>query len=587
MKRALVVLSALAIFSVGAFATQSAEPVDTAAIQKIRAEGLEKSQVMETMFWLTDRYGPRLTGSPWFEEAGDWAVKQLQTYGATNARKERFAYGRGWILANFHATMTEPRGMPIIGMPKAWSGGTKGTVTAEVVRADIANEADAAKYKGKLAGKIVLTQSVRAVRMFDQGDGTVLRYADQDGKWLKEALTMPAARGGGGRAGGGRGAGAAAAGAAGAGAGAGDGGAAAAGAAGAAGAGAGRAGAAGAPAPGGAAAGRGGRGGGFNVNQFYKAEGVVAIFDRGGNSDMAAGGSDLTWQQQHPDGGTFAVQSGGSAAADPSTALPQVTLAVEHYNRMVRLVEHNVPVKVELNIDVRFNEETPARPTGFNVVAEIPGTDKADEIVLIGAHFDSWHGATGATDNAAGSAAMMEAIRIIKTTGLRPRRTIRIALWGAEEGGLVGSRTYAREHLGTAQEPRPELAKTVAYFNLDNGTGKVRGIWMQSNSGVKPIFESWIAPLKDLGVEILGPRSVTQTDHTSFDSLGVPAFQFVQERYEYNSRTHHTNMDFLDRVQPDDMKQIATVAAVFAWQAANRDQPLPRKPAAAPAGGGQ
>jgi Zn-dependent M28 family amino/carboxypeptidase len=225
---------------------------------------------------------------------------------------------------------------------------------------------------------------------------------------------------------------------------------------------------------------------------------------------------------------------------------------------------------------VKFNEETAAL-SGFNVVGEIPGTDKKDEIVLLGAHFDSWQSATGATDNAAGSASMMEALRIIKAAGLQPRRTIRIALWGAEEGGLLGSKNYVTEHLGTKDAPKPEAAKLAAYFNLDNGTGKVRGIWMQSNPAVEPIFRAWIAPLKDLGVTILGPRSVSQTDHVSLDAVGIPAFQFVQERYEYNSRTHHTNMDFLDRVQPEDMKQIATVAAVFAWQAANRDQMLPRK----------
>jgi Zn-dependent M28 family amino/carboxypeptidase len=252
-----------------------------------------------------------------------------------------------------------------------------------------------------------------------------------------------------------------------------------------------------------------------------------------------------------------------------------VTLAVEHYNRMVRLLDHAVPVKVELNIETKFDDE--AQPRGSNIVGDIPGSDLADEIVLVGAHFDSWQGATGATDNAAGSAAMMEVLRIIKATGLKPRRTIRIGLWGAEEGGLLGSRAYATDHLGTLQAPKPELAKLAAYFNLDNGTGKIRGIWMQSNPAVKPIFEQWIAPLKDLGVDILGPRSVSQTDHTSFDSLLVPAFQFVQERYEYNARTHHTNMDFYDRVQKDDMMQIATVAAVFAWDAANRDQKLPRK----------
>jgi carboxypeptidase Q len=546
MKRSTLLMAALLT---AALVAQTSESVDSAAIAKIRDEGLSRSRVMETMFWLTDRYGPRLTGSPEFEEAGDWAVKQLQDWGVANVRKERFAFGRGWSLAKFHATMVEPRVMPIIGLPKSWTRGTNGTFTADVVRVQIATEADAAKYKGQLRGKIVLTQAAREVRMLDKGP-IVLRYGD-DPKWLEEVISMPAPRG--------RGAG----------------------------------------------AGRG-RGNAFSVNQFYKDEGVVALFDRGANADLSAGGSDLTWQTQRVDGGTIFVQSGGRAGDAPDANLPQVTLAVEHYNRMVRLLEHNVPVKVELNVEVKFREET--QPGGFNVVGEIPGTDKADEIVLIGAHFDSWHGATGATDNATGSAAMMEVLRIIKATGLRPRRTIRIGLWGGEEGGLLGSRAYAREHLGTVpqrgggagaagdatdpdaavttpapqqrviQDPKPELPKTSVYFNLDNGTGKIRGIWMQGNTAVKPIFEAWIKPLKDLGVEFLGPRSVVSTDHTNFDALGVPAFQFIQERYEYNSRTHHSNMDFLDRVQADDMKQIATVAAVFVWQAANRAELLPRKP---------
>ena len=210
-------------------------------------------------------------------------------------------------------------------------------------------------------------------------------------------------------------------------------------------------------------------------------------------------------------------------------------------------------------------------------MAEIPGSDLADQSVLIGAHFDSWHGATGATDNGTGIAAMMEVMRIIRATGLQPRRTIRIGLWGAEENGLIGSRVFATRHLGTAEEPKPGLAKLSAYFNIDNGTGRIRGIWMQGNSQLEPIFAQWIAPLSDLGVEVLGPRSVGGTDHGSFDRLGVPAFQFTQERLEYNSRTHHSNMDFYDRVQADDVVQMATVAAVFTWLAANRDEMLPRK----------
>jgi hypothetical protein len=496
MKRTTILLLSILAVVAGA-AAQAPEPVDNAAIAKIRDEGLNRSQVMETMFWLTDRYGPRLTGSKEFEEAGDWAGV-----------------------------------MPIIGLPKSWTPGTNGQHVADVVRPIITNAEEAEQWKGKLRGKIVLTQPAREVRMLE--GPIVLRCpagaAGAPGGTGAAGAAGAGGRGGRGGAGGGRGGG----------------------------------GAAGGTAP-------------FNVNAFYREEGVLALFDRGSNSDMSAGGSDLSWQTQRTDGGTVFVSSGGSAAADPTTILPQVTLAVEHYNRMIRLLEHNTPVKVELNIEVATRPETEAQANGFNVVGEIPGTDKKDEIVLIGAHFDSWHGGTGATDNAAGSAAMMEVLRIFKTAKLQPRRTVRIGLWGAEENGLIGSQAYVREHLGTRDAPKPELAKTTAYFNLDNGTGKIRGIWMQSNPAVKPVFEAWVRPLKDLGVEILGPRSVTSTDHTRFDAVGVPAFQFVQERYEYNSRTHHSNMDVYDRVQAEDMKQIATVAAVFAWHAANRDSLLPRK----------
>ncbi len=534
MKRLSLVL--LFTLSIAGLAAQAPERIDADAIAKIREQGLKQSKVMDHLFQLTDVHGPRLTGSPGFESAGDWAVATLKSWGLQNARKERWAYGTGWSLTAFHATMTAPQTMPIIGLPKAWSTGTKGMVAAEVVRPEITNAEEAANWKGKLRGKIVLTQPAREVRMLV--GRIVLRMNDKD---IEEALSMPPARGGG-------------------------------------------PGAAGAAGRGGAAGGRtggAGRGGAatFNVNQFFADEGVVALFDRGANSDSSAGGSDLTWQTQRTDGGTIFVgaATGGGRGSAPNSGLPQVTLAVEHYNRMVRLLDAKIPITVELNVEVKFHPETADRPNGFNIIAEMPGTDLANEIVLIGGHFDSWHGATGATDNATGSAAMMEVLRILKDAGLKPRRTIRIALWGGEEQGLLGSRAYADQYLGTAEAPKPGQATHSAYFNLDNGTGKVRGIWMQSNPNVAPIFKAWIAPLKDLGVEILGPRSVTSTDHTNIDRTGVPGFQFVQERLEYNSRTHHSNMDFYDRVQAEDLKQTATVAAVFAYQAATRDQKLPRK----------
>jgi Zn-dependent M28 family amino/carboxypeptidase len=288
---------------------------------------------------------------------------------------------------------------------------------------------------------------------------------------------------------------------------------------------------------------------------------------------MAAGGSDLPWEQQRPDGGT--VFPGTVNRTTAPAGVPQVTLAVEHYNRMVRLIEHGVPVRIELDLRVQFQDAN-----GFNTIAEIPGTDLASEVVMLGAHFDSVNAATGATDNAAGSAAMIEALRIIRATGLKPRRTIRLGLWGGEEEGLLGSRAYVAAHFGDPQTMKllPEHAALSAYFNLDNGTGKIRGIWLQGNLAARPIFEQWMAPLQGFGVTIIGPRSVSQTDHVSFDNVGLPGFQFVQDRLEYNSRTHHSNMDVYDRLQRDDLIQQAVVAATFAYDAAMRDEKLPRKP---------
>ena len=244
---------------------------------------------------------------------------------------------------------------------------------------------------------------------------------------------------------------------------------------------------------------------------------------------------------------------------------------------MVRILDKGVPVKVELNVETKFYDER--TPNGFNTIADIPGSDCASEVVMLGAHFDSHPYATGATDNATGSGAMMEAMRILKAVGVKPRRTIRIGLWGGEEQGLLGSRAYVHEHLADVETMtlKPEQAKLSAYFNSDNGTGRVRGVWMQGNMAVTPIFEQWIAPLKDLGVTMLGPRSVTSTDHVSFDNAGIPAFQFLVDRLEYNSRSHHSNMDTFDRVQRDDMIQQATVIAVFAYNVAMRDEKLPQE----------
>jgi hypothetical protein len=541
MHRTLSVVVLLAAAFAAVPGAQLAEKIDYSAIGQIRDEGLNRSQAMETLFWLTDRYGPRVTGTPAMDEAGAWAMKKMTEWGLANVHREEFEFGRGWTIVRFSAHMIAPQIQPLIGLPKTWSTGTDGPVSADVVRTTIATEADFARYKGQLKGKIVLPQPSRAVRMLE--GPFIVRM---DGGLEKEALTtpIPAQRGRGGR--GGRGGGGAAA--------------------------------PGAPAaeetPGDQPAG-GGRGNQqFNarLQQFYKDEGVVAVLDRGSDADTSNMGSNLSVNQQRPDGGTIFP---GTVNRTAAAGVPQITLAVEHYNRMVRLLEHNVPVRVELDVKVQFHENA----KGFNVVGDIPGTDFAGEVVMLGAHFDSHSFATGATDNATGSTAMLEALRIIKTLGLKPRRTIRVALWGGEEQGLLGSRAYVLAHFGDPQTMtlKPEHAKLSAYFNLDNGTGKIRGIWMQSNLAARPIFEQWIAPLQDLGVTILGPRSVASTDHVAFDNVGLPAFQFVQDRLEYNSRTHHSNMDIYDRVQRDDLIQQATVAAVFAYNAAMRDEKLPRK----------
>jgi Zn-dependent M28 family amino/carboxypeptidase len=296
------------------------------------------------------------------------------------------------------------------------------------------------------------------------------------------------------------------------------------------------------------------------LRQFWLDEGVVAVLEPG-----------------RGDGGTFFVQSGGSRNASDPPVAPQVVLAVEHYGRIARTLEKKIPVTLQMEIENTFYDND---PNGYNVIAELPGTDKADELVMIGAHFDSWHGATGATDNAAGSAVMMEAMRILKTTGVRLRRTVRIGLWGGEEQGYFGSQQYIKDHFGdpATMQLKPDHAKFSAYFNVDNGTGTIRGVYQQSNEAVAPIFRAWMEPFRNLGMTTLTIRNTTGTDHTRFDNLGLPGFQFIQDPIEYDSRTHHSSQDYYERVQAQDMMNNAVIVAAFAVNAANRDERLPRKP---------
>ena len=318
------------------------------------------------------------------------------------------------------------------------------------------------------------------------------------------------------------------------------------------------------------------------VQQFFAKEGVVAALDRGGDAYMVAGDNQMSWRTQHVDGGTIFVTTGGPHESEYAgrDLVPSITLAVEQYNRMVRILDKKIPVKVELNVQARFYDESGGDPNGFNVIAELPGGDLSSEVVMLGAHLDSHQSATGATDNAAGVAVMMDAMRTLKALGVKPRRTIRIALWGGEEEGLLGSKAYVREHLfdEATKRPKPDNQKISAYYNMDNGTGRIRGIWLQENLAIAPIFRTWFQAVRDLDVPgTIAPRSVAGSDYASFDEAGIPAFQFIQDRLEYNSRTHHSNMDTVDRVQKDDLVQAAIVVATFVYNTAMRPEKLPRK----------
>jgi hypothetical protein len=277
------------------------------------------------------------------------------------------------------------------------------------------------------------------------------------------------------------------------------------------------------------------------------------------------------------DHGSVLVGGGGSRNLKDPVTPPTVAVVTEHYGRIARMLKKNVPVTLEMDIKNTFYDQD---LTMFNIIAEIPGTDKADEIVMLGGHFDSWHGGTGAVDNAAGTAAMMEAMRILKTTGLRLRRTVRIGLWGGEEQGLIGSRQYVRQQFGDPATMKllPGHAKLSGYFNIDNGTGALRGVYLQGNEAIAPVFSAWMEPFRNLGMTTLSIRNTGGTDHLAFDAVGLPGFQFIQDPVEYSTLSHHSNLDVYERIQPADMMKNAVIVASFVYHTANREQLLPRKP---------
>lgn len=505
------------------------EKVDLDMISKIRYEGFRNSKIMEIASGLMDGIGQRLTGSPNVKRANEWTRDKLTEFGLANAHLEPWSpFGRGWANEYDNVRMLAPDTATLIAYPRAWTPGTNGAVQASVVRVEIRPTPDAmardmARYKGKLTGKIILI-----------GDDPEVKFPTDplarrdDEKSLKEIddYAIPSER---------------------------------------------------------------------NeqrirefmqrarllrqLAKFFADEQVLAVVEH---------------SRGNIGGGTVFVD-GGSYKPDQQITVPWLIMAVEHWTRIARLLKQKTDVQLEINIKNTFSDS----PTQWDTIAEIPGGDKKDELVMLGAHLDSWYSGTGATDNGAGTVVMMEAVRILKALGIKPRRTIRIGLWTGEEQGLLGSQWYVAQHFGSrpaSTEPerqgdptvlrrengpmtiKPEQAKVSVYFNVDNGTGKIRGVYMQENAAVKPIFEAWMKPFHDLGMDSISMRNTGGTDHLSFDAVGIPGFQFIQDPMDYDTRTHHSNMDVYDRLQPDDLKQMAVIVASFVYNAAMRDEKFPRKP---------
>jgi hypothetical protein len=506
--------------------TCSQEKVALDVISRIRYEGFRNSKIMELASGLMDGIGPRLTGSPNVKRANEWTRDQLTSFGLSNAHLESWGpFGRGWSNDIVSVRMLSPDTAPFIAYAKAWTPGTSGPLKAKCARVKIEDAKDFDKYRGKLAGMIALFGPDPEVKVVDKP--LFERLSDRQLEELGQ-YELPNEKSA------------------------------------------------------------------FRYAQYLKRmqfqkevakfladEKVVAIVDHGyGNFG----------------GGTVFVQSGGSWKTGETVTLPAVTIALEQWDRVARLLEQKKDVELEVNVANTFHDDDPMQ---YNTVAEIPGTDKKEEVVMLGAHLDSWHSGTGATDNGAGSVVMMEAVRILKALDLKPRRTIRIALWTGEEQGLLGSQNYVQQHFGArppmetpemkgmptllrreagAVTVKPEQAKMAAYFNVDNGSGKIRGVYLQENASVAPIFEAWMQPFHDLGMTTLTMRDTGGTDHLSFDAVGIPGFQFIQDPLDYDTRTHHSNMDVYDRLQGDDLKQAAVIVASFVYEAAMRDQMLPRKP---------
>jgi hypothetical protein len=490
--------------------------VDEQVLARIKAEGFQNSKIMETLGYVTDVFGARLTNSPNLKNAQNWTRERMISWGFENVRLEAWgSWGKGWSADKFSVEMIEPTYDRLNAYPLAWTPSTSGAISGKPIVVSIRSNADFDKYRGKLRGAIVLNGRFNLNSPESRFQTFSKRFTDEELAGAAQ-VTNPAKDG---------------------------------------------------EINGGATTNywdeekdwQVGLVRGKEITKFFKDEGVAALIQPSSRAN-----------------GVLSVQ--GYYETDASKNVPAFVVAREQYARIVRLTDRNVPVKLELNLQTRVHEDS----TGYNVVGEIVGSDPKlkDEVVMLGGHFDSWHAATGATDNAAGCVTMMEALRILKATGAKPRRTIRVALWSGEEQDYGGSLGYVKKHFGdpATMQLKPEHEKLAAYYNLDNGTGKIRGVFLQGNEAARPIFEEYLKPFNYLGAKTVSILNTGGTDHMTFDAVGLPGFQFIQDPIDYDTRTHHTNLDVLEAVLEEDLKINAVIIAAFAYQTAMRNEKLPRKP---------
>jgi len=506
--------TAVLLIALGALASDQTPAVDWDMAAKIREEGLQRSQVMDIVGYMTDVLGGRLTLSENMKRAQVWAKGKMEALGLENVVIEPFMdYGAAWDNEYFSLHMLAPEYQPLTGFPLAYTSGTKGKVTGPaVIAADIQTKKDLDRYKGKLKGAIILSTPPFTLDM-DALTRGVTRLTADELKQMEEAVIPRPQR------------------------------------------------ARPTPPP-------------PNPDlikaeerlDFFRAEGAVAVLQCEGGQPGAVrgfsrpGANEDKWSREKT-----------------LKTLPLIAVTPEHYNRMFRILKRGVPVKVEVEVRNRVGEKV---EKASNVLGEIPGTDLADEVVMLGAHYDSWHEAAGASDTAAGCAVALEAARILKAIGAKPRRTIRVAFWGGEEQGLHGSREYVHAHFGNPKDPeigaKPDYEKFSVYFNQDYGAGQFRGVYLQENERVRRLFAAWMEPFEDFGFTALSIQSVGSTDHVSFDRAGLPGFQFIQDRI--GGTAGHTNLDFYDTLRAEDLMKNAVVEAFFAYQAAMADERVPRKP---------